>query len=183
MENQDTSVTVRFAMTKGQGVFPSGNEFNSEEISDIRKSSFFYLVFDPEASDDDLSDVVIEQCIVIYDGITRSTELNCGLYFEDGNLCGWPAPIIKFKLSRKVDHDSFKQSVWTSGFVVCPMIRDENDQEPFVFEDHNGYTNVLTAEELKIMASTLKANNLLSGKIFTKDEMENGASCLEMAPL
>lgn len=183
MESEETNVTIRFAMTKGEGEFPSYDEFNSEEISDIRITSSFYLVFDPLASDDDLSDVVIEECIVVYDGISHSTELNCGLFFKDGNLCGWPSPIIKFRLSRKVDPESFNRSVWTSGFVVCPMTRNESDLEPFVFEDHNGYTSVLKNEELKIMVATLKVNNLLSGKIFTKDEMENGAPCVEMAPL
>ena len=182
MKKNEGSVTIRFAMTKGQGDYPEGKEFNAEEIADIRNSSHFYLVYDPESSDEDLSDLIIEECIVIYDGVTHSEDLKCGLHFEKGSLCGWPTPIIKFKLSRQIDPEVFKQCVWTSGYVVCPASRDEKDEEPFVFEDQNGYTSVLNANEIKELVETLKKHNLMSGKIFSKDEMENGVFCLEMAP-
>lgn len=182
MKNDELNVTIRFAMTKGDGLYPSESEFTVEEIADIRKSCHFYLVFDPEESENDLSDLVIEECVVIYDGITFSKEKDCGLYFEDGQLCGWPAPIIQFRLSRQVDAEDFKKCVWTSSFVVCPRSRDEKDEEPFVFEDHNGYASVLSSNETQKFAQDLKQYRLFSGKIFTKDEMENGVYCMEMAP-
>jgi hypothetical protein len=181
MKNDKSNVIIRFAMTKGEGHYPSRVEFTPEEIADIRQSCHFYLVFNAEESESDLSDLVIEECVVIYDGITYSKEKDCGLYFEEGQLCGWPIPIIQFKLSRHVDAEDFKTCVWTSGFVVSPFSRDEKDEAPFVFEDHNGYTSVLDGTEIQEIVNALKKNKLYSGKIFTKDEMENGDYCMEMA--
>jgi len=58
-------IVLRFGMSKGEGDYPDGGEFSSEEVIDIRKSATFYL--DYWNSEDNLSDVKIEQCKILYD--------------------------------------------------------------------------------------------------------------------
>ncbi len=177
MENK---IVIRFAMTKGEGEYPAGSEFSLEEAADIRKTLTFYLDYDPANAENDLTDVMIEECKIIYDGITYSDEIKYGLYIKDGELEGHPSPIIEFTLSRSVDVDDFRKCVWMSRFCVKPISRNESDQEPFFFEDHNGYTSVIDNSDVKEIIENLKESNLFSGKVISSELMENGITCLEM---
>lgn len=122
-------IVLRFGMSKGEGDYPDGGEFSSEEVIDIRKSATFYL--DYWNSEDNLSDVKIEQCKILYDGITHSEEMECGLHLKDSELKGYPSPIVEFTLSRPVDVDDFRQSIWMSRYAINPFSRLENLQDPF----------------------------------------------------
>jgi len=177
MENK---IVIRFAMTKGEGDYPAGSEFSSEETADIRKTVTFYLNYDPASADNDLTDVIIEECKIIYDGITYSDEMEYGLYIKDGELEGHPSPIIEFTLSRSVDVDDFRKCVWMSQFCVKPISRNESDQEPFFFEDQNGYTSVIDNSDVKEIIEDLKDLKLFSGKVISSKLLENGIPCLEM---
>ena len=50
----------------------------------------------------------------LYDIISRTETLDYGLFWIKDQLCGYPVPIIEFKVSRPVD--DFKQCVWSSGY-------------------------------------------------------------------
>ena len=176
MENK---IVIQFAMTKGEGEYPAGSEFSSEEASDIKKTATFYLN-NELWMENELSDVMIEECKIIYDGITYSDEMQYGLYIKDGELKGHPSPIIEFTLSRSVDVDDFKRCVYMSSFSVKPISRDESDQEPFFFEDHNGYTSIIDNSDVKDILEELKESKLFSGKVISSKLMENGIPCLEM---
>jgi len=181
MENKmENKIVIRFAMTKGEGEYPAGSEFSLEEAADIRKTATFYLDYDPADADNDLTDVIIEGCKIIYDGITYSSVMKYGLYIKDGELEGHPSPIIEFTLSRSVDVNDFKKCVWRSSFCVKPISRNEGDQEPFFFEDHNGYTRVIDNSDVKEIIEDLKESKLFSGKIISSKLMGEGIPCLEM---
>ena len=176
----ESKIVIRFAMTKGEGEYPAGSEFSLEEAADIRRTLTFYLDYDPANAENDLTDVMIEECKIIYDGITYSDEIKYGLYIKDGELEGHPSPIIEFTLSRSVDVDDFRKCVWMSRFCVKPISRNESDQEPFFFEDHNGYSSVIDNSDVKEIIENLKESNLFSGKVISSELMENGITCLEM---
>jgi hypothetical protein len=180
MKKENFSIIVRFAMTKGDGIFPDFPEFSEEEIAEPQSVSSFFLIWDPESINNDLSDLIIHECIVLYDGISRSETLDYGLFWKKDQLCGYPAPIVEFIVSRTVDPDDFKQCVWSSGYQVCPASRDENETDPFVFEDHNGYTSVINSNDKKAIVTTLKKAGVFSGKTFTFQQMEDGVIASDM---
>jgi hypothetical protein len=176
----DNKIVIRFAMTKGEGEYPAGSEFSAEEVADIGKTATFYLNYYPEDADNVLTDVIIEECKIIYDGITYSEEMECGLNIKDGELKGHPTPIIEFTLSRSVDEDDFRKCVWMSSFHIKPISRNESEQEPFIFEDQNGYTSIIDSSNVEEIIEELKENKLFSGKVISSKLMENGTPCLQM---
>jgi hypothetical protein len=167
-------------MTKGNGDYPAVSEFSPEEVSNIRKITTFFLNYSPWNAENDITDVVIEECKVIYDGITYSAEMECGLCIKKDELEGHPSPIIEFTLSRPVEMEDFRKCVWMSSFLVSPSTRNNSGQEPFFFEDHNGYTSAIENVALIEIIESYKKNKLFSGKVFSREAMEAGIPCLEM---
>jgi hypothetical protein len=92
------------------------------------------------------SDARICSIEILYDGITRFNGEEFGYWFEEGDdeLLGYPAPIIRFKLDRKVDPTDFARALFGTSFRVLTSSMHECGAAPFFAEDHNGYTSALT---------------------------------------
>jgi hypothetical protein len=170
---QDQIITLKFALTKGEGKFPNKSNFSQDEVIDIRKAATFYLDFYP-----DNNDFIIESCKIIYDGISYSKSLKCGLYFQGNELHGHPSPIIQFKLSKPVEPETFKNSVWMSRYLIKPWLWSDSDA--FFFEDHNGYTSVIENFLIDEVLDVYNKHNLISSKIFDFHTLINGISCYKM---
>jgi hypothetical protein len=183
MPKTSATATVRFAMTKGEGDFPSGEEFSKKEKKDPSVFTKFYLAWDDELAESmRFTRSLIKECIVIYDGVSHTNSSKFGLYFEDEELCGYPSPIIEFRLSKAVNPDSFVKCIWTSSVIVQPLSRARSGADPFIFEDHNGYTTALNQKEIDAFHHELVSEGLFSGKSFDLEKMEGGLLCLEMGP-
>jgi hypothetical protein len=76
----------------------------------------------------------IEKWEMIDDGLSE-------MYYKDGVFHGTPAPIIEFTLKKKMNKQVFLRNVWHSSYKFhVPTL---NDDEPYFYEDHNGYTNII----------------------------------------
>ena len=177
---QKDKIFIRFAFTKIDGEFPVGEEFSSDELENPLCFARFFLSWDP--GDEGLLDIKILGCTVIYDGISRVKALDMGFYFANGELKGYPSPIFEFQLSNEVDSHRFLRCVWRSGVSVLPLSRSVEGGDPVIFEDHNGYSRVIDAHDLDEMRATLQGARAFSGRVFGVDTLEEGISCLDMAP-
>jgi hypothetical protein len=173
MENLlSQNVIIRFALTKGDGEFPEVSELSQEEIQDIKKAMKFYLNFDTENTQAEIEEADIKECKVLYDGVSYSEELNFGINISDDSISGYPSPIIEFILTKQVDKQEFLRSVWESSFSLFPSSREDDDMDPWYFEDHNGYTSILENSDSEELIESLKKNNVYSGKVFPLEELK-----------
>jgi hypothetical protein len=128
-------ITIKFKMTKAEGDFPdissvSEDKRNSEYIRSCMKfCEDFWEVED-----------YIESWKIVDDGLKEI------IVKEDYTLSGYPSPIIEFILKDKIDSEEFKRGVWMSSYSL--EIPECNQDEPFYFEDHNGYTSVIGVEQV-----------------------------------
>ena len=133
---------VRFVLRKGEGEAPKSHEiFENESLHDISK---FYLLFDHE----DINNTIIKSIDVLYDGITWLPDSEVGMIIED-EIIGFPSPILRFKTHGHVSEENFIQAVWHSSVGVCPKSREVD--EAFYYEDHQGYTGIVSADDANIL--------------------------------
>ena len=160
-------ITVRFPLTKGEGICPEKPQFTENELSDIRTVLAFSICWD-QGTLGEPTGAKIVSLEFIYDGITPIEGEDFGYWFEDSQdyLCGYPAPIVRFKLDRPIDVEDFRRSIFTSSFEILTSSMVEDDGEPYFAEDYNGYTSVLSETERDDFIAYFKANNALSGKVF-----------------
>jgi hypothetical protein len=160
-------ITVRFALTKGDGGFPSKSDFSEKEMADLRSCLTLNICWEPWKFSEKQS-VRICSAQFLYDGITRFNDEDFGYWFEKGVnwLCGYPAPIIRFRLDRRVDPADFRIAIFGTSFRLLTSSMRESDSEPFYAEDHNGYTSVLTHRERDEWVEYLNAADVLCGKTF-----------------
>ena len=76
---------------------------------------------------------------ILYDGITHIEGEDYGYWFEDDELYGYPAPVVRFHLNQEVDVEQFRTSIFTTSYKLTTKSIEENDDEPFFAEDHNGW--------------------------------------------
>ena len=173
-------IIIRFAFTKIDGEFPVEEEFSSDELLNPLCFARFFLSWDPD--EEGLADIKIRNCTVIYDGISRVKTLDMGFYFANGELKGYPSPIIEFQVTKEVDPHRFLRCVWRSGVSVLPLSRSVEGGDPVIFEDHNGYSRVIEADDADEIRESLQEARAYSGKVFSVDTLEEGISCLELSP-
>ncbi len=131
--NQDYGkITVRFAMTKGVGVFPDYSSWPKKNRTHAYLGSV--MKFCPEF--EQVEDVIADWKI-IDNGLS-------GLSFTSMSLSGHPAPIVEFVLNEEVDADEFLHGVWTASYKL--EIPGLNSEEPFFYEDHNGHAKIVSIE-------------------------------------
>ena len=154
-------ITIRFAMTKGEGQFPAISDFNDEERADFRKAMTLNLCWESEVVG--AEDVVIQGFEVLYDGITHFGDESYGYRFEDAfeRLQGYPAPIVRFTLNKDVDPEEFRQAVFSSNYYIETDSMDEG----YIAEDWNGYTSVV--EDVEDLIEYLEDEEVFCGKTYT----------------
>lgn len=172
-------VTIRFAMTKGEGNWPEIGDMSADERKDPTLIARFNLNWDPDASED-VEDVEIEKCEVIYDGVSYLENMGLGLHIEGNTLSGHPSPVIRFKLSREVDPNKFKRAIWTSSIRLLPESKALSDEEGFYCEDYNGYTSVLNEEDLDEVIEAVKNAGINFGKSFSPDQLSEGIAVYDI---
>ncbi len=129
MKTITNKACIRFAMTKGDGLWPDFSQLpkSKQNIKYIKSC----MKFSPEFTD--MNDI-IEKWDIIDDGLGD-------LKFTGGDLIGHPCPIVLFTLNKKVNKEEFLRGVWTSSYKL--EVPNLNDEEPWFFEDFNGYSCVV----------------------------------------
>jgi hypothetical protein len=122
-------VKIRFALTKGDGWFPECSDLpKTKQNTKYMKSCMTFMPQFDEAED------VIEKWEIIDDGLGE-------MYYKDGVFHGVPTPIVEFTLKQKMNKQEFLRNVWTSSYKFhVPTL---NDDEPYFYEDHNGYSSIV----------------------------------------
>jgi len=183
-EKNDVSdeIVIRFALTKGDGDFPSGEELTADEIASPQSICSFYLDLDYEKIGEDALPFPLEEITILYDGIKEYCDSDLqgkgetkGLYWDDkqGALMGYPAPIIKFNFSQPVNKESFLYLVNASSVNICAESQKEDECSGYYFENHNGWVQILEGSNLKSWLKFLKDKGIFSGKKIKHDPNEN----------
>jgi hypothetical protein len=152
-------VTMRFCFNKSETEKPTLLDLHDHELDDLNKCFKLNIEFAPQDVD-----LEIKQIEILYDGVTRSDELEVGCYFDDEEFVGYPTPIITFKLNKKVDVNTFKQDIFYSyvSFISEKMMEMDLIH---MMEDYNGYSNPLTDEEKENWVEWLEDYDILCGKV------------------
>ena len=158
-------ITVRFPLTKGEGDVPDITQFSENELHDLRTCLSMSICWEPEQMDEN-QDAKIMCIEILYDGITHIEDEDYGYWFEGDELYGYPAPVVRFHLDKDVDVEQFRTSIFTSSYKLTTESIEENDDEPFYAEDHNGYTSVISDYERDELIEYFKSNDVFCGKIF-----------------
>ena len=178
-------IVVRFPFTRSNedGTYrPDINDFSEEELSDPRACLSLILSWEPDEmgnqdeddwdededeDESDYSDVKIIRIEILYDGVTPfDSDGEIGYFFENGELCGYPAPIVRFTFNQEVNAEDFIPAIFRSGFQVLTAAMRENGSEPHMAEDHNGYVSILDDSEQSDWRDTLHCRNAFCGKVF-----------------
>ena len=128
-------IKVQFVLSKGDGEWPDLSSLSEENKNvDYLKSCLEFM----PAFDD------VESVITNWKLIDAGLD---DLTFAEGNLAGYPRPIIEFTLDKEKydqlfeDKKDFLRGVWESTYqFIIPGI---NDEDPFYFADFNGYTHIV----------------------------------------
>lgn len=151
-------IVIRFALTKGEGDFPSRDELCDEEIECPATICTFNLDLDYGKFDEDLDPIGLTEIVILYDGVSEYVTVdekgvyeNNGVYWDEsqGELAGYPAPVIKFKFTEPVDKEVFLSLVNFSSINIRSKIQDENGSDGFYFEDYAGWAQIIEGEKLK----------------------------------
>jgi len=131
---------LRFNLRKGEGQFPSKQDvlsaFPDADYEQLIRSSLQF------SFNNDNSLINIVDWKLVDDGL-HSFELS-----DEGVVTGYPQPVVWLELEEEVDVDD--EDAWTdalsSDYILT--VQGVNDDEPFYFQDHNGYSKVESAEWL-----------------------------------
>ena len=170
-------IVVRFALTKGEGEWPSIGELDADEILNPVTMCTFRL----DDADVDRDEAEIDFCEILYDGVTWSKALDEGMRVIDGALCGYPTLVIRFHLSKPVAPETFVRSVWFSTVKILPKARGAATGEPLFCEDHNGYTTAISKLETQALLDALIDDGLSFGRKFSVEELRNGAEMVRFS--
>jgi hypothetical protein len=77
----------------------------------------------------------IESWKILDDGLERI------IVEEDYKISGYPSPIVEFVLKDEINPEQLKEGVWMSSYSL--NIPECNQDEPYYFQDNNGYTSVI----------------------------------------
>jgi hypothetical protein len=128
-------INVQFILSKGDGDWPDldtlpGDKKNINYLTSCMK---FMPAFEEVES-------VIISWAIIDSGLG-------GMTFSDGELKGYPTPVVEFHIDKKKydelfqDSKEFLRGVWESTYQFA--IPGINDEDAFYFADFNGYTHIL----------------------------------------
>lgn len=166
--------TIRFALTKGEGVPPDGDLMSRAEKADPRRIFTFHL--DNDTGGHLPEGILVLRCTVLYDGVSPGRGPDddqdhiCGAFSPGGEIGGAPCPIIEFTLNRDCDAESVLRAFWESSYLVKPR----KQATGFHAEDWNGYTTVLPPADAAAWKRRLKRNRTYSGKTFDPKQLESG---------
>jgi hypothetical protein len=171
-------IAVILGLSKGEGEYPSLKTLSSSEIKDPRTYANFYLDIDqslegvPKLKD-------FGPVTVIYDGVSPLNTLSdgdntivYGLNTSPTAVEGKIRPILKFSIKGEVDPETFLRGVWGSYYMLLP----KKQNEPFYAEDWNGYSSILTSEELQSWIELVKEGGRYCGGIFPIKKLMGGMS-------
>jgi hypothetical protein len=122
-------LVVRFALTKSGG----GNPPDLNGVSLDKRTAEYVrscMSFSP-----DFEDVgeIIKDYVFQDDGLSE-------IEVRGTSILGYPTPILRFELTEPMDGTTFLQGVWLSSYKL--EIPNVNEDDPYYFEDHNGYSNI-----------------------------------------
>jgi|GEM_PF-1493508 len=167
-------ITIRFALTKGEGHFPDITQFSDAELRDMKSCVALSICWDPDAAGLD-EDTKITGAEILYDGLSPLPREEFGYRVTRESVSGYPAPVVRFHLNRPVPPEQFRKAVWTSCVDVQTAAMADNDEEPFFAEDYNGYSSVLSPDNRDDLVRRLKRHRLLSGHALRfRDGMPTG---------
>jgi hypothetical protein len=160
-------ITIRFPLNKSEGPPPLKSEFSEEELADLRSCLALSICWEPQQIRKEAA-ARICSAEFLYDGITRFNGEEFGYWFEEGvdELCGYPAPIIRFRLDHKVDPGDFARALFGTSLRLLTSSMHECGADPFYAEDHNGYTSALTHRQRDRWVEYLDGGRVLCGKTF-----------------
>ena len=158
-------ITIRFCLNKSEGELIELSKFSEEEIADVRKCLALVLTYVPAG--EPFPKIISVQ--IIHDGITPVEDEIEGYFIDrecDYPLDGYPTPVVRFLLDRAMDEQEFLQCVFETSFCVRTESMEENDEESYFAEDHNGYSSILTKKERENLIIFLERNQAYCGKTF-----------------
>ncbi len=148
----------------------SYSDFNENEKKDFSSCMSLNLCFDPEINGWDEDEVQITKIEVHYNGINKIPGEDFGYELTSEGLEGYPAPIVSFQLNKEVDAEEFRNTIFESSFSVITKKMKEEDMEPFIAEDHNGYVTLITEAELEDWKKILGNAALTPPKVFSFED-------------
>jgi len=126
---------IQFVLSKSSGCLPNISLISKDLRSIDYIKSFMRFV----PAFEDVEDMILDW-ILIDHGLGNMS-------FDGDKLVGYPMPIIEFTLDEASFLENteaethFLHGVWESAYAfVLPGV---NDNDPYYFEDHNGYTKIL----------------------------------------
>jgi len=158
-------ITIRFCLNKSEGEIIEKSKFSRKELADVRKCLALVLTYVPPGQ----PSPKIISVQIIHDGITPVEDEIEGYFIDrecDYPLDGYPTPVVRFLLDRAMDEEEFLQCVFETSFCVRTESMEENDEESYFAEDHNGYSAILTKKERDHLISYLLVNDAYCGKTF-----------------
>ncbi len=160
-------ITIRFPLTKGEGDFPDISQFSENELHDLRTCLSLDIYWEPELMDENQQEAKIQGIEILYDGITHIKGESYGYWFEDNELKGYPAPIIRFFLNQAVDVEQFMYSIHTTSFDLITESIKESGGEPYFSEDYYVFISALSDDERDEVIEYLKSAGVFCGKKFS----------------
>lgn len=160
-------LVVRFSLTKQEdGELPGREELSEREKRNIASMCTFWLSWEPEL-EPSLSGVEIKGIDVLYDGVTYVPDSgdageDFGLSWdeESGEIIGYPAPCLRFYLSKPVYPPCFRRAVFMSSVKVQSSLQRKADLDGGLFDDCNGYCRVLNKKETATLLDICSQNGM-----------------------
>ena len=167
-----SEITIQFVLRKGDGNWPSVEELSKEETEDLTRIGRFFLDFDDQ--NNSLLGTPITKVEIIYDGISFLNESRIGLRVLNGELQGYPSPVLKFNFQTKVCVATFIETVWHSFMLLTPSCRINEDG--YCCEDHQGYTFALNQFEVSSLTAAVQKGHCQSYKSVSLSELQSGVN-------
>lgn len=180
MAKKSSNITVYFGLSKGEGSWPEVKNLSRRESSDPRIFCTFFLHLDDE-NESNIQPSDIKSCTILYDGVSPlnlAPDRATGLYMEKDVITGRIRPIIRFELSRPVDPEKFRRTVWSSSYQLKP----HKALEPYFAEDWNGYTEILSPQQEKDWIKHLRKHGVYSGQVISTKKLVSGIRADRMNP-
>ena len=157
-------IVIRFVFRKGAGNSrPQRSELSDSEARDFRQCITMNLCWEPFLISDQHPGVLITSMEVLYDGCTRIEGESFGLYFDQEELLGYPAPIIRFRLNTSIDVTAFTRAIRETDIEITTSSLEASGESPYYAEDHNGYTSALDEEQEDAWVELLHRTGVFSG--------------------
>lgn len=172
------TITIRFALTKGEGQFPTKKELSKLPNEKLNEGYIHSCMsFDPSGNEfqDQISKVEM-----LFDGLAGGS-VGPGVGFKGGEITGYPAPVVRFVLKSDLNEEILLKDVWESGYKLnIPGIT----KDAFYFQDYNGYSSIINLEHLADSVTEYidsSVRSLIEGeKIFLDKKKKWEATCKVM---